>query len=84
MTQLFALIYFVELLRRIYVRTREYELKETRHTLPFGFLRLRHVVVLYILSYVAWVIGSLFLYHYFISSAAVETGTAAPLFNLNF
>ncbi len=82
--QLSALIYFVELLRRIYIRSREYELRETRHTLPFGFLRLRHVIILYILTYVAWIIGSLFLYHYFISPSLVASGETIRMFNLDF
>jgi len=82
--QLFSLIYFVELLRRIYIRSREYGLKETRHTLPFGFLRLRHVIVVYILSYAVWVIASVFLYSYFINPSPVESGESVKMFNLDF
>lgn len=82
--QLFSLIYFIELLRRIYIRSKEYELKETRHTLPFGFLRLRHVIILYILAYAAWIIVSIFLYHYFISPSLVAAGESVRMFNLDF
>jgi hypothetical protein len=66
--QVSALIYFVEQMRRILIRTREYNLKEDIHTMPFGFVRLRYVVVLYIISYLLWVVGSFFLYIYFVQS----------------
>jgi hypothetical protein len=82
--QLSALIYFVELLRRIYIRTKEYELKETRLTLPFGFLRLRHILVLYILTYAAWIVGSLFLYHFFINPPLAVSGATLRVFNLDY
>jgi len=58
--------YVVELLRRIAHRHREYPLDETSETIPFGFLRLRYVVILFILTYVAWVIFSIWLYQYFV------------------
>ena len=60
--------YMVELLRRLAYRNREYPLDESKETLPFGFFRLRHMVLLLILSYVVWVIFSLWLYEYFINS----------------
>lgn len=56
----------VEMLRRLSIRHREYPLDETRATLPFGFLKLRHLVVIFIIGYVAWVIFSLWLYQLFI------------------
>jgi len=64
--QLFVLTYMVELLRRLAYRNREYPLDESKETLPFGFLRLRHMVVLLIIAYVIWVIFSLWLYDFFI------------------
>jgi len=79
-----TLIYFVEFLRRIYVHSKEYDLKENRNTLPFGLIRLRHIVVLYILTYVAWVIGSIFLYFYFIDPSLIENGEGVKIFNLNY
>ncbi len=79
-----TLIYFVELLRRIFIRTREYELKETRYTLPFGFLRLSHVVILYVLSYAAWVIVSVLLYVYFINPPLDSAREGVRMFNLDF
>jgi len=66
--QVSALIYFVESLRRVWVRSREYELKEDRYTLPFGFIRLRYIIILYIICYIFWLIGSFFLYIYFVQS----------------
>ncbi len=56
----------VEMLRRLALRHREYPLDENRETLPFGFLKLRHVVVMFIITYIAWVIFSLWLYNLFL------------------
>lgn len=56
----------VELLRRLALRNREYPLDENRETLPFGFLKLKHIVALFILAYVAWMIFSLWLYNTFV------------------
>ncbi|MBU0705966.1 hypothetical protein KJ657_01335 [Patescibacteria group bacterium] len=58
--------FMVEMLRRLTMRHREYPLDENRETLPFGFLRLRHIVVMFIISYIAWVLFSLWLYQLFI------------------
>lgn len=58
--------FMVEMLRRLAVRNREYPLDETRETLPFGFLKLRHLVTIFIIGYVAWVIFSIWLYQMFI------------------
>lgn len=59
--------YTVEMLRRLAIRHREYPLDETRETLPFGFLKLRHVVVMFIIGYIAWVVFSIWLYNLFIA-----------------
>ena len=61
-----VLVFVVELFRRMAMRAREDPLEETRETLPFGFLRLRHVVVMFIIGYLLWVIFSFWLYHYFL------------------
>ncbi|MBN2306793.1 hypothetical protein JXD20_02310 [Candidatus Peregrinibacteria bacterium] len=58
--------YVVELLRRLAMRHREYPLDENRDTLPFGFLKLRYVVVMFIIGYIIWVLFSLWLYQLFI------------------
>ena len=79
-----ALIYFVELMRRILLRSREYDLKESRTTLPFGLIRLRHIIILYILTYIIWIIGSLFLYYYFIDPPQAITNEPPPAFNLDY
>lgn len=80
---LVALVYFVEQLRRVHVRSREYELKEDRSTLPFGFVRLRHVVVFYVFCYLLWIIGSFILYYYFIDPSSIPTGGPVRIFNLD-
>ena len=56
----------VEMLRRIAHRHREYPLDENKETLPFGFLRLSHIVVMFIIGYIVWVIFSLWLYNLFV------------------
>lgn len=58
----------VEMLRRLALRHREYPLDENRETLPFGFLKLRHIVVMFIITYVIWIIFSFWLYHLFIGN----------------
>jgi len=63
---LVALVYFIEMLRRISNKSKEYSLNEDSRTLPFGFVRLRYVVIAYILAYVLWVIASVFLYVFYI------------------
>lgn len=69
-----ALIYFIEMLRRVAKRAKEYDLKDTSRTLPFGFVRLRYIVILYILAYLVWVIASIFLYLFFIHSGPIPFG----------
>ena len=61
-----VLAFVVEMLRRIAHRHREYPLEENRETMPFGFLKLSHIVVITIIGYIVWVIFSLWLYNYFI------------------
>ena len=63
-----ALVYFIEMLRRVVKRTKEYNLKDTSQTLPFGFVRLRYVVILYIAAYLVWVVASIVLYLIFIDT----------------
>ena len=58
--------YTVEMLRRLAIRHREYPLDENRETLPFGFLKLRHIVVIFIVGYIVWVVFSIWLYQLFI------------------
>jgi len=60
--QLAALIFFIETLRRVAKRANEYHLTESRPTLPFGFVRLRYAVILYIISYIVWLTFSIVLY----------------------
>lgn len=69
-----ALIYFIEVLRRVAKRANEYDLKDTRETLPLGFVRLRYVVILYVLTYLIWVVLSVFLYLSFIEGKGFTLG----------
>lgn len=78
----FALGYLIESLRRIAKRAREYPLEETRETLPFGFLRLRHVVILYLAFYAAWVLVSIWLYFVFIDMSLIPTMQSTPSSNI--
>lgn len=64
--QIAVFAYMVELLRRLAFRHREYPLDENKETLPFGFLRLSHIVVMLIMGYFLWVAFSFWLYNYFI------------------
>ncbi len=70
--QLAAIIYFIEMLRRVSKRVNEYGLKDTKETLPFSFIRLKHVVILYIISYLIWLVFSIFLYWVFINPHPVS------------
>lgn len=63
-----VLAYVAEMLRRLVHRAREYPLEETRASLPFGFLKLRYIVLLFLAGYVIWFIFSLWLYGYFVGS----------------
>ena len=78
-----ALVYFVEMLRRMAIKSREYELKENRQSMPFGFIRLRHIVLLYVFCYLAWIVGSVFLYLYFIEGSLVLNGVVERAEGLN-
>lgn len=51
------------------MRVREYPLDEKPETMPFGFMRLRYVIVLYVLTYIAWVIFSFWLFNTFTDSS---------------
>lgn len=61
-----VLVYLIETLRRTASRSREYPLEENPDTLPFGFLRLWHVVFLYVVAYLIWVVLSVWLYFVYI------------------
>lgn len=65
---LFVLSFVVEMMRRLAMRHREYPLDENRETLPFGFLRLKYVVTLFLAGYIFWVVFSIWLYHTFIGN----------------
>lgn len=65
---LFIFAYVVELFRRVGHRHREYPLTESKETLPFGFLKLRYIMVLFVITYLAWVVFSFWLYDYFVGS----------------
>ena len=69
--QLAALIYFIELLRRLSKRDSEYRLTDTRKTIPFGFLRLRYVVACYVIGYILWIVLSIGLYLFFVDTTSV-------------
>lgn len=71
--------FFIETLRRVNKRASEYKLRDTSQTLPFGLVRLRHMVILYIVSYVAWVIISILLYLYFINSTSLPSLENLPI-----
>lgn len=79
-----ALAYFLETLRRVRQRAKEYPLEDTRVTMPFGMVRLRHVVTLYILIYLGWVLFSLWLYFFWMEggSAFPEAQPAETILNL--
>ncbi len=78
--QIVTFAYFVESLRRTAIRVREYPLEETHETLPFRSLRLKHVIILYIIAYLVWVGFSIWLYIIFIDPTLIsESGaTSAP------
>ncbi len=82
--QLAALVFFAETMRRVNKRADEYELKDTRRTILFGFIHLRHVVVLYILSYVIWLTASILIYMFFIDPYSSSSGSEIPSFDLHF
>lgn len=71
---IFVFAFFVESLRRTATRDREYPMDETHETLPLGFIRLRHVIILYILAYIAWIIFSIWLYSVFTGASFFGTG----------
>ncbi|PIZ70933.1 hypothetical protein COY07_05895 [Candidatus Peregrinibacteria bacterium CG_4_10_14_0_2_um_filter_43_11] len=58
----FALVYFMEVIRRVRHRAKEYSLKDSTRTLPFGFVRLRYIIILYVVVYVVWIALSFLLY----------------------
>ncbi len=70
--QLIAFIYFLEAMRRIRQRSKEYPLQDTRATLPFGFIRLRHAVTFYMFFYALWVVVSFWLYFHWIGGTSPE------------
>jgi len=78
-THIVVFAFFIETLRRVEKRASEYQLKDTGQTLPFGLVRLRHIVILYIASYVAWVIISILLYFYFINPTSLPSLENLPM-----
>jgi hypothetical protein len=67
---LVVFVFFIETLRRVAKRANEYSLKDTRRTLPFGIVRLRHMVIIYVLGYIIWIIVSIILYLTFVDSSS--------------
>ena len=63
---LLALIFFAETMRRITLKHREYPLEDDERTLPFGFLKLRYVLIFYIVTYVLWIFFTIWLYAVYI------------------
>jgi len=63
---LVVLVFFIEMLRRVNKRVGEYVLQDNKNTVPFGFIKLGHIVVLYILTYLVWLVLSVILYIVFI------------------
>ena len=61
-----VLAYLIELLRRTSARVYEHPLEDDEHTIPFGFLKLRYVIALFMMFYVFWVLFSIWLYSVFI------------------
>lgn len=84
LVQMAALVFFVETIRRVNKRASEYELKDTRRTIPFGFIRLRHIVVLYILGYVIWLVASILIYIFFINPSPFFSDGEIPSFDFHF
>lgn len=80
---LIVFAFFAESLRRTAERAREYPLDETSQSLPFGFIRLRHIVIFYILTYIAWIIFSVWLYSVFVGDFSFSfKGIRAPNNNI--
>ena len=73
-----ALAYFLEAMRRVRQRSKEYPLHESADTLPFRWVRLRHIVILYGLVYVAWVLVSLWLYFGWLQGGTAENLPPPP------
>ncbi|MBN1258985.1 hypothetical protein JXA05_04490 [Candidatus Peregrinibacteria bacterium] len=81
------LVFFVESLRRIAKRAHEYPLDETPETLPFGFLKLRHIIILYFIVYLLWVLFSIWIYFVFVdpsffSATSSQSGGSGLMLNL--
>jgi hypothetical protein len=69
--------FFVESLRRTAMRVSEYPLDEKPETLPFGFVRLKHIIVLYVLVYIAWVVFSIWLFNVFTDYSFFTNGSGS-------
>ena len=78
--QLIALAYVIEMMRRIIQRAGEYPMEETARSLPFTFLRLRHVIIIFFVSYAAWIILSIWVYYIFVQEPSV-TNVITPSSN---
>lgn len=78
-----ALAYFLEVMRRLRHRAREYPLTETKETIPFGRVRLRHLVILYGLLYVLWMVLSLVFYFQWVSGTSLPVSPEIPSTFLN-
>ncbi|MBU0577707.1 hypothetical protein KJ742_00490 [Patescibacteria group bacterium] len=77
-----VLAFFVELLRRTAIRAREYPLEDTSETIPFGILKLRYIIILYILVYIAWIVFSFWLYSVFLGGDILLSPKASSLKNV--
>jgi hypothetical protein len=53
-------------------------MEENRHSLPFGFLRLSHVITLFVIGYMAWIVFSVWLYYIFIYEPQMASVSASP------
>ena len=80
--QILAFAYFLEVIRRIRQRVKEYPLEDSSETLPFGFVRLRHVIFIYIVLYLFWVLLSFWLYFIWVNVGNASLPTPVETLNL--
>ena len=80
--QVLALAYFLEVMRRIRQRVKEYPLEDSPETLPFGFVKLRHVILFYVLLYLIWVLLSFWLYFRWMAGEGSLPNSPETLLNL--
>ena len=61
---LFSIMFTWLALGRLFKHLEHYKIEEGKHSMLFGFMKIEHVVAIYIIMQIAFIVGSYFFVYY--------------------